>query len=322
MITIELEIQNYLEEMLGERPPLRRLDPNDIRNVALYLKHGFSYYQATLVGKEVIFAIPITDLDLNPGRISMNIKTLSQALGVPVVLVLEAIKSRHREAYLHRRVAFIVPGNQLFIPQLLMDLKPIPATRKEIKYFSPATQCVLIHHLYVHTLNGMDQRSIASVVRYSEMSVSRAMSQLKQVGVVSVDMYGVHFLEGKRELWDQCLPHLRSPVLEVLFAKSIKDAPVFNHAGATALAHYTDMADERRKTYAIPNASYKSIREKHISNVGHIDGEVTIQLWRYYPKFLTETKFVDPFSLYLSFKDEEVDERTEAALESMLNAHL
>ena len=44
---------------------------------------------------------------------------------------------------------------------------------------------------------------------------------------------------------------------------------------------------------------------------------VIIEIWKYSPLLLSETKVVDPLSLYLSMKDME-DERIQTSLEELL----
>lgn len=61
-------------------------------------------------------------------------------------------------------------------------------------------------------------------------------------------------------------------------------------------------------------------------NLNKEDGTYFIQVWKYAPLLLSEgiTKKnnVDPLSLYLSMKDNFIDERTEMALEQIINKYI
>lgn len=318
-----LSISNYLENLLDVRPELHRIHPDEIGNVALHLRHSYSYYRTLLAEREVVFALPNTDSKKNPGRIALNIKALSHALRVPVILVLESITGQQLRGFINRRVPFLVPGKQIFIPQLFIDIKPkLTNDKKTLKYFSPATQTMLIHHLYVHTLNGMNQSSIAPIIHYSAMTVSRSVRELEQAQVLTFNQYGVQFIANKQELWNKSLPYLRSPVRETIFADKVSNEPKFIMAGLTALEQYADITGISQTSYAIPSESLKSLRDKPIFNMNHTDGDIAIELWRYDPKVLTQTSYVDPFSLYLSLRDQNHDERTQAAIDSLLHEYL
>ena len=66
--------------------------------------------------------------------------------GHPVVYVTEALASYERRHLIAKKVPFIVPGNQLFLPELGIDLREYFRGRAPTAdvHLSPATQAVLI----------------------------------------------------------------------------------------------------------------------------------------------------------------------------------
>ena len=61
-------------------------------------------------------------------------------------------------------------------------------------------------------------------------------------------------------------------------------------------------------------------------NLNKEDGTYLIKVWKYNPLLLSEgvtgKNNVDPLSLYLSIKDGFTDERTEMALEQIINKYI
>ena len=88
-------------------------------------------------------------------------------------------------------------------------------------------------------------------------------------------------------------------------------------SGITALSNYSSLAEEQILSYAIYQKHYnllssnKEYKSKLTNNRGHVE------IWRYDPGILTQTKIIDPLSLYLSLMDES-DERIKISLDEML----
>ncbi len=172
----------------------------------------------------------------------------------------------------------------------------------------------------MHPLDGMDQRSIAPVIRYSEMTVSRAVNELVKTGIVTKDKYGLHFLENRKALWEKAQDKLISPIRQTVYASNVIDpTSAFVKSGFTALSYYTQLSNVGALTYALSSEIYNGVREKHLHEVSHRSGQVQIDLWTYGPHTLQKNGYVDPFSLYLSLRDDNSDERVSIALDELLN---
>lgn len=90
----------------------------------------------------------------------------------------------------------------------------------------------------------------------------------------------------------------------------------------SALAHYSQLADQTLPVYAIGVAQLKSPGLKNVTEVPEpLPGGCQLQVWTYAPIVVSDTKAdekktVDPLSLSLSLEDS-TDERIQLALEDL-----
>ncbi len=128
----------------------------------------------------------------------------------------------------HTGVPFIVPGNQLFMPFLMVDLRERfnrlpPAQGKRL---SPSTQCILLYHLIKEPIVGVPLRGIAEKVGYSPMMLSRAKYELEAGGLCQTSRKGrsvvLEFHEHGPSLWEHAQSLLSSPIRKTHWIFSFK----------------------------------------------------------------------------------------------------
>src|SRR5690606_13812044 len=84
-----------------------------------------------------------------PANIARHVALVRSAVDAIVVFAAPAASAYNRSRLIAHGVAFVVPGNQLYIPELAMDLREhfrSPRTRPT-DALSPAAQAVLFHHI-------------------------------------------------------------------------------------------------------------------------------------------------------------------------------
>jgi hypothetical protein len=92
-------------------------------------------------------------------------------------------------------------------------------------------------------------------------------------------------------------------------------------AGMTALSEYSMINDDKIKTYACMQKTFKNLVQKQFVQEVPFkeEADINLELWTYNPviceKFSSKT--VDPLSLFASLKDDS-DERVAKALEEMM----
>jgi DNA-binding MarR family transcriptional regulator len=243
-------------------------------------------------------------------------------------LIARDLPSYIRQRLVERHISFVVPGRQLYWPELGLlvqsrknKIAPVPVAK-----VSPATQAVLICALVGTMPSPSTPKTLAEKLGYSTMTMSRALDEIEANKLGRVEREArerlLDFPQSRRDLWEQSLPYLRSPVRETIHLK--EDHLPINlrlKAGQTALAAMSMLVPPKEPVYALGREGWKKIANK-VEEIPVEDvGTCRLQLWRYDPWLFATEGRVDCFSLYLSMKDER-DERIESALQEMMEEKL
>jgi DNA-binding MarR family transcriptional regulator len=186
-----------------------------------------------------------------------------------------------------------------------------------VETFSPATQTLLIYHLWQQPLNGLNLKEIAAHLDYTAMTVTRAVRELEAAHVCTTRGGRekiVAFDSTNREVWERAKPYMKNPVQKELKGVNTRDTEKWTVAGINALAAYTNLDSGYDNTFAVKREEYTKQEQTALAAE---PGDATVQLWHYDPAVLAKDGIADPFSVYLSLKNHE-DERVQIALEEMM----
>jgi len=226
---------------------------------------------------------------------------------------------------IEQKVPFVVPGNQMYLPMLGIDLREhFRQIRSDApSKLSPSTQAVVLHALLHGAGNGYTPSRLANQLGYTVMTLTRAFNELASLCLGEVVTEGrervLRFREERRDLWERSREFMRSPV-----KRRVNIRPPGGHwegvpAGLTALAHFTLLAPPGNPVYAVSVQDWKSM--KLLGAVEELEmpepQSYETEIWNYAPLLFVENEVVDRCSLYLSMQGS-TDERVEAALEEMM----
>lgn len=319
------ELQQYLKDTFGENiKPVRESERS--KSLPLYLKGNYALFSTNLAGNKIILVEFKQHTGVTPDKLKKQADQLRQYMNAPIVFVFDELESWQRKRLIEKQIGFAEPFQQLYIPELLLQLKEtkrrnlpfIPTTDK----LKPAAQFLLLYHLQISSLEDRIFQEIAGILQYSSMTVTRAVKELAAFELLQVEGSKekcFRFLSKGRQLWEKSLPHLDSPVKDTWLSDSDISNKQCRLSGDTALAAYTMLAETDQKSKAIgkdafrklaAQPSYKQMNKKY--------GDHKLEIWHYDPTLLTNTSEVDKLSLYLSMRNEQ-DERVQAALQDLLN---
>jgi DNA-binding MarR family transcriptional regulator len=222
-------------------------------------------------------------------------------------------------------IPFIVPGSQVFLPPLLVDLRerqPVAIKRSRGKMLTPAAQCLVLFHLQRESLSKKPLQEIAKLIGYSPIMVTMVKRELESAGICEALKQGrsvtLSFLHDRRELWDRVEPLLSSPCRRN-WVKWAKPDPTALLAGMSALSHLTMISDDPLPTYALGRKIFRAHNEQGDFHVCHERDEANacLESWSYDPRILFRSAIVDTLSLYLSLRGS-ADERVQQQLETLI----
>ena len=321
---LDTAVRRYLIDVLGIDPQLRPW--KGIGKLPYYLHDAFDVLELEMLGRHILLAVdrhaakpPLATLREQIGKL----ETLS---GYPVAYVASTLASYERKRLIDQKIPFIVPGNQLYLPDMAIDLREYfrqrPRSRQSDTALSPSTQALLITALLRKPWQAAwKPAEVVAELGYTPMTLSRAVNELVDAGLAKLYTEGkTRWLDMERsaaETWDQAKSMMRSPVKRRLWVShSLKlDAIPHYLAGMSALSRYSMLSEPKTPVYALSQAAWKVAVETGVREMPeHMPDSQECQLWHYDPALTrNNSKTVDVLSLMLSLQDD-ADERVQIAL--------
>jgi hypothetical protein len=318
------DVHAYLHETLGIAPKVRAWTGTG--KLPYFLQEAFEVRELKLLDRQILLAIDKRPERQGLANVRGQMDKLRQLAGIPVVYVTGALASYERKRLVEQKVPFLVPGNQLYLPDLGIDLreyfrKPTVAAQTAL---SPATQAMLIAVLLRRPWRTEWQPAeVVNELGYTAMTLSRAVKELTAAGIATLRTEGrVRWLHTERtaaQTWEHARPMLRSPVKRrVWMLPTPKGRPrPLRLAGLSALARFSMLTEPQWPTYAVGQAELKVATQAGFETLPEpLPGACEWELWHYSPAIVRDSDTVDPLSLTLSLQGNQ-DERVQLALDEL-----
>ena len=319
---LESRLKRHLKEVLSVEIDTRPWEGEG--SLPFYLREAYVFLSGNVLNAPCLFMFDRGTQPITPAAIRKHLFEVGKRWEGDLIYVAASVDSARRKQLIYQKVAFVIPGNQVYLPTLGMDLREhFRSVRGAVETLSPATQAVWLHALHHRERDVFSPRDMAISLGYSTMTLSRAFDELESAGL------GRHYSAGKRrlmelkgtgrDLWEKARPLLRSPVtrrVTVAVSAGELDAP---GAGASALASYTDISDPRVPVVAVAGNAWTALRGKlpQADATAPESPALEVEVWSYPPRAVAEGRVVDRLSLYLSLSGNK-DERVESALDHLL----
>lgn len=316
------DVIEYLKKYLSETLHLSiETHPwKDASSLPFFLLNSYKFYECSVLGQPCIFIISNEPEKLTPGTIDKHYAYLKKLHDIPTIFVQSNLSSYDRKRLIEYGIPFIIPGNQMYLPQLGIDLREHfrKDAIQEYVNLSPAAQAVVIHLLEDTKGETWSCSKLAKILKYSKMTITRTFHELKgrQIGTFSKTRRELSItVSNKKALWNQATPYLKSPLIRQVWLEKFQPG---THAGLTALSLLTSLAPPALPTIAISKTEWDTWKKSGLKELPDKDeAEVVLEIWHYDPALFAKDNIVDPFSLFLSLKSNR-DERVESALKEMM----
>ena len=164
----------YLRETLGL--PVAKLDGHlEIANrLPVMLSNVYELQLLSIYGHPVLLVLDVGG-DRSPKRIERDVTTYRQHVR-DVIYVTASITSYDRKRLIERRLAFIVPDNQVFMPELGLVLREYARRdhRGPVEKMSPSAQAMLLVALRENEwARTWEPSAMAARLGYTPMTASR-----------------------------------------------------------------------------------------------------------------------------------------------------
>lgn len=324
------DLRAYLEAVSGGPVSQVRRSAAVEDRLSLALRGRYRLETVRLFDLELTLAVESMGQEpATPAAYRSHVASVAALADGPVALVLSGVTSATRARLVEARVPFIVPGNQLFLPMFLVDLRE-RMTRSIVPRetrLGSVSQLIVLTHLQRQRMDVMSLAEAASFLGYSPMMLTKAKDELVASGLCTVRAEGrslrLAFATQGRALWETAMPRLASPVVRtqlVRFSAGDRRSEVpegFVRAGVSALSDLTLLAEDPLVTYAVGKGVFAAVGPSLCQADLEDDANARIETWRYAPNRLSKDGRVDALSLYLSLR-ETADERVLGALDDLL----
>lgn len=323
----ELEpLTNYIKAVTGAPAKLGPVRPAALAALPVYLSRRFDIRELYVFDHTLVIALVTAEDQFNLTQLVKQRDTLADKLGRDVILVLPRIRSHERNRLILKQIPFIVPGRQMYLPMMLVDLREAysaPARAKS-DAISWVAQVILLRHLQFSDIEEQPLSQIALSLGYSAMAISQALDELVALKLCQRKRLGrtkfIQVEHTSQKLWARVEPLMRSPAKKSYYIQHVDSAlkrPL--QAGMTALAAKTDLVDNMIPTLAMSVAEFRKASTAGLLSHSLLedDAEMTVQAWAYAPQLLSSGPMVDELSLYLTLRDDP-DERVQIALDKLV----
>lgn len=333
MTELRRQIHDYLGELLGME--VIAVPWGAAGRLPAFLVDRYEVLEGTILDRPVLFLADAAAEAESPAMLCKHIALVGTKCDWPVVYVRERITAYNRKRLIEHRVPFLVPGNQLFLPDLGIDLREVfrrqTETRLELR---PATQAVFIDALLRDGDRPLTIAELAAQLGYSAMSIGRAFSDLVAAGLAISRMVRrertLALASPPRELWLRAQPFLSTPVRSRHFIqiRGTQTHGTQTHpgelgltAGLSALAAYSTLAEPKNPVTAVSREQWTALRQRGavVELPMREPDACEVETWIYSPRPYRGRHVVDPLSLTLSLRPA-TDERVEQALEQTLES--
>lgn len=322
MENLRRDFERYLVETLDiSAKPAPWAEENTL---PFYLRNLYAFSQVSILNTPCLVMVPREETEQAPTVIAKHIRQVAKTGKREVIYASRKISAYNRKRLIEHKVPFIVPGNQMYLPPLGIDLREhFKAIQNARPQWSPSTQAAFLYALIHDQGQGFTPKELAGRLGYASMSMTRAFNELESAELGSVAREGkqrvLRLDRDKKALWEKALGFLQSPVKKGIWLKLASNQRPGVEAGLTALARHSVLAGPANPVFAMSIGDWKKFRERNdVMELPVAEPDACrIELWTYAPGLFAENGVADRFSLYLSLRGTD-DERVESALEEMM----
>ncbi|MGL2963829.1 MarR family transcriptional regulator [Flavobacterium sp. RSB2_4_14] len=327
------KLKEYIHQILGKDIEIKELSTDYTNKLPFIFKNNFNFYVTHLHNHELILVQVNKEDAFNAAQLRQQVIAIQKVLSKKIIIVTEDITAINRKRLIDQRISFIVPGKQMFLAELLIDIQDFNKDKEFKKEFLllPSAQLILLYQI-LHKEDDLSKytfKQLAEKFQYTQMGITKAIENLKRLAIVEVfgsKEKNIVFENDRQKLWKNIERHLISPVLKTVYVDEKPTIKMYC-SNATALEEYSDMNPSKLEYFAIEkNKFYELEKANQLGNLNNESGNYALEVWKYNPelitKDITKKNNVDPLSLYISLKEGFIDERTDMALDQIIEKYI
>jgi DNA-binding transcriptional ArsR family regulator len=286
-----------------------------------YIINRYTIRKALFDKQKVFLVYPKTELD-KINIIKNHIQKIQSLEKIPTVLVLTRITARQRQNMVDAGIPFVVENKQCYLPFIgTIFTERCDVEVDLVEKLLPSAQMLLFYYI-LKKQKEICANEAVSALGVSAMTITRAVRQLEQTGLIHTHKNGVMKIisseyDGK-ELFERAKKYLFCPIKQKMYIRKDDIDGKFLFSGDTALSMYSMLNPPRVDSYAIGISEKCNV--KLDDTLIDDEQQAEIQIWKYNPSTLAKDSTVDVLSLAMCYIDDN-DERIAEAVDEMLGQY-
>jgi len=319
------KFESYLSINLGVSFQIKQWQED--KKVPLFLGGRCSFFTFEIFGRDYLVMQIDDEKEVSPVHVRKYLDMLAEFWENEIIYLTSGITNYNRKRLIERKVSFVVPGNQMFLPLLGIDLREhFRRLRSPKKQFSPSTQVVILSMIYGRVSGRITPTMLAERLKYTTMTMGRALDEVKAAELCSEYKEWrervIRFTGNRKTLWERARSQMVTPVrkrFKILLSEFPDDLMLVS-AGESALARYNMLDKPSNPVYAVGGEVWKTLLQKDDLVLLESDDPdaIHIEVWKYPPEQFSKNKLIDPLSLYLSLRGEN-DTQISESLEKLMD---
>lgn len=317
------EVASYIELNFGGTVYLEKTVIEE--KLPVYLSNKYDFKRMIYFEKEFLLIDCSRDSELSIITLEKHLKKIVDINEnkKEFILIFNDMTKYMRNKLLEKGLSFVIPGKQIFLPNLGRIFSEKRLTRygtklNSIKKISPTTEALLIEMMCSNKFPN-NRSELARKLDVSEMSISRAIKEIDNNddllydGMIDIDEFTKKIMENAKQIFSD-------PILKKIYVKreSISNElwDKLSISGESALSKETMLIKPKIDVYGITNKKWKEFKSE-VEEVPFEDrGVCIVELWKYQLPIKNDS--VHPLALYIIFmldNDERIQKEIEILLE-------
>src|SRR5205085_6772623 len=171
-------LKKYLHDSLEVKISI--LPWKDQKKLPIFLCDSYTFFETSLLNNPCLIMFSKNDVELTPHTIQNHWKQVTKKWNGPCIYISDTISSYNRKRLIQLHIPFIIPNNQIYIPDFGFDLREyFKPQRLYREFFSPAAQTVIISTILREKNERLIPSELAAMLSYSPMTMTRVFNQLE-----------------------------------------------------------------------------------------------------------------------------------------------
>ena len=173
------ELKKYFQQILGVQLEIQELESEQLNKLPFVFKSNFKFYSTTFRNHQLILLELNKEDTFNANQLRKQVVEIQKKLEKRIIIVTDTITAINRKRLIENRISFIIPGKQMFMSELLIDLKDFEKdkTFKKSVLLLPSAQLILLYQI-LHKEDNLSQytfKELAEKFQYTQMGITKAI---------------------------------------------------------------------------------------------------------------------------------------------------